>query len=56
MADGSSRQGYRRPDRRDKKYNVGCVLSGNPLADGAVAGVVVDWIVIRVGVYMVAPS
>jgi len=39
-----------------KKYYMGCVLLGNTLADRAVAGVVVDRIVIRVGVNMIAPS
>ena len=39
-----------------KKYDMGCVLPGNTLADRTVAGVVVDGIIIRVGVYMVAPS
>jgi hypothetical protein len=39
-----------------KKYYMGSVLTGNTLADRAVAGVVVDRIVIRVGVNMIAPS
>jgi hypothetical protein len=39
-----------------EKYNMGCVLRGNTLTDRAMAGVVVDRFVIRVGVYMIAPS
>jgi hypothetical protein len=39
-----------------KKYYMGCVLPGYFLADRAMAGVVVDRLVIRVGVYMVTPS
>ena len=39
-----------------KKHYMGCVLPSNTLADRTVAGVVVDWIAIRVGVNMVAPS
>ena len=39
-----------------EKRDMGRVLSRNALADGAVTGVVVDRIVVRVSVYVVAPS
>jgi len=39
-----------------KKYYMGCVLPGHFFADRAMAGVVVDRLVVRVGVYMVTPS
>jgi hypothetical protein len=38
-----------------EKHDMGRVLPGNPLADGTVAGVIVDRIVVRVGVDVIAP-
>src|SRR3546814_1557357 len=39
-----------------EERDVGRVLTGDTLADGAVAGVVVERLGVRVGVHMVAPS
>lgn len=39
-----------------EKHHMRGVLTGNTFANRTVAGVVVDWILVRVGVYVVAPS